>query len=115
MRFTQWLCARLKPRRAAETWGGRLRPLLGNRRRRSLFAALVATLVGLMAWAAVGFADNAGGCDFSPANNGTPQCLGALSGSNFAGGDGNLQTSPANFGTTDWQNVAGLNPDFDLA
>ena len=61
-------------------------------------------------------ADLAGGCDFSPANNGTPSCLGALSGSTFAGGDGNLLTSPTTFGTTDWQNApGGVNPDFDIA
>jgi hypothetical protein len=50
-------------------------------------------------------ADLAGGCDFSPANNGTAVCAGPLSGSTFAGGDGNLLTSPTTFGTTDWQNV----------
>ncbi|MGE5378296.1 MAG: prealbumin-like fold domain-containing protein [Bacteroidota bacterium] len=73
-----------------------------------LLAALTLTMTG------AALADNPSGCDFSPANNGSPNCLGALSGSTFAGGDGNLQTSPTAFGTTDWQNVAGLNPGFDL-
>jgi hypothetical protein len=40
--------------------------------------------------------------------------LGALTGSTFAGGDGNLLTNPTAFGTTDWQNVAGLSAGFDL-
>src|SRR5262249_3522220 len=47
-------------------------------------------------------------------NNGVQGCLGALTGSTFAGGDGNLLTNPTTFGTTDWQNVSGLNPGFDL-
>jgi len=71
--------------------------------------------VALMAWPAVSFADQPGGCDFSPANNGTPGCVGPLTGSTFAGGDGNLLTNPTTFGTTDWQNVAGLNTGIDLA
>jgi hypothetical protein len=79
-----------------------------------VFAVVTATAVGLTAWAAVGLADNAGGCDFSPANNGTPGCLGPLTGSTFAGGDGNLRAIPTTFGSTDWTNVAGLNPGFDL-
>jgi hypothetical protein len=71
---------------------------------------------GLLAFVApsTSSADNASGCDFSPANNGTQGCLGALSGSTFAGGDGNLLTNPTTFGTTDWQNVSGLNAGFDL-
>jgi hypothetical protein len=60
------------------------------------------------------FADNSSGCDFSPANNGVQGCLGPLTGSTFAGGDGNLLASPTTFGSTDWQNVAGLNAGFDL-
>jgi hypothetical protein len=60
-------------------------------------------------------ADLPGGCDFSSANNGTADCLGPLTGSTFAGGDGNLLASPTTFGSTDWQNVAGLNTGFDLA
>jgi hypothetical protein len=63
---------------------------------------------------AISSADNPSGCDFSPTNNGVQGCLGPLSGSTFAGGDGNLLTNPTTFGTTDWQNVAGLNPGFDL-
>jgi hypothetical protein len=62
----------------------------------------------------VAFADLPGGCDFAPTGT-TPSCLGALTGSNFAGGDGNLLTSPTNFGTTDWQNVSGLHTGIDLA
>ncbi len=59
-------------------------------------------------------ADNPSGCDFA-ANGTTQSCVGPLSGSTFAGGDGNLLTSPTTFGTTDWQNVAGLNTGTDLA
>src|SRR5262245_41062637 len=66
-------------------------------------------------WVAASSADLPGGCDFSPANNGTPGCLGALAGSTFAGGDGNLLASPTTFGSTDWQNVAGRNTDLDIA
>jgi hypothetical protein len=71
---------------------------------------------GLLAFVApsTSSADNPSGCDFSPANNGVQGCLGALSGSTFAGGDGNLLTNPTTFGSTDWQNVSGLNPGFDL-
>jgi hypothetical protein len=71
---------------------------------------------GLLAFVApsTSSADNPSGCDFSPANNGVQGCLGALSGSTFAGGDGNLLTNPTSFGTTDWQNVSGLNAGFDL-
>jgi hypothetical protein len=60
------------------------------------------------------YADLAGGCDFSPANDGNPGCLGALTGSTFAGGDGNLLTNPTTFGTTDWQGVS-PSVGFDLA
>jgi hypothetical protein len=100
MRFTQWLA--------------RLRPLVANRRRRSLVGAMTATAVALLAWAAVGLADNPSGCDFA-ATGTTQSCSGPLTGSTFAGGDGNLQTSPTAFGSTDWQNVAGLNAGFDNA
>src|SRR5215475_8535390 len=62
---------------------------------------------------ALSYADNASGCDFA-ATGTTQSCLPPLSGSTFAGGDGNLLTNPTTFGTTDWQNVAGLNPGFDL-
>src|SRR6266516_7920309 len=63
---------------------------------------------------AASFADNPSGCDFA-ATGTTESCSGPLSGSTFAGGDGNLATSPTTFGTTDWQNVAGLNAGIDLA
>lgn len=36
-----------------------------------------------------------------------------LTGSTFAGGDGNLKASPTTYGTTDWENVAGLNVGID--
>src|SRR5216684_7169088 len=65
---------------------------------------------------AASFADNPGGCDFA-ATGTTPSCSGPLTGSTFAGGDGNLLAPPQGsgaFGTTDWQNVAGLNAGFDL-
>jgi Prealbumin-like fold domain len=93
----------------------RLRPLVVGRKRRSLLAVVTASAVGLLTWAAVGFADQPGGCDFSPADNGTPGCVGPLTGSTFAGGDGNLLTSPTTYGTTDWQNVAGRTTGIDLA
>jgi hypothetical protein len=108
----QWLRVRLKPH-AARIWRARLTPLVGTRRGRSLFGVVTATAVALVAWAAVGLADNASGCDFA-ATGTTESCSSPLTGSTFAGGDGNLLTSPTTFGTTDWQNVAGLNPGFDL-
>jgi hypothetical protein len=86
----------------------------GSRRRRTLFALGTVAALALLAIPAISFADNASGCDFSPANNGVEGCSGPLSGSTFAGGDGNLKTSPTTFGTTDWQNVSGLNAGFDL-
>src|SRR5215470_7316533 len=61
---------------------------------------------------AASFADNPSGCDFA-ATGTTQSCSSPLPGNTFAGGDGNLQTSPTTFSTTDWQNVAGLNPGFD--
>ncbi len=96
--------------------GRRSRRFLKSRRTWGWLAA-AALAVGMVPAIApaTSFADLPGGCDFSPANNGTPSCLGPLSGSTFAGGDGNLLTSPTTFGTTDWQNVAGLNAGFDLA
>jgi hypothetical protein len=112
MRFTQWLQRRLKPH-AARSWHARLTPLVATRRGRSLFGVVTATAVALVAWAAVGLADNSSGCDFA-ASGTTESCSGPLAGSTFAGGDGNLMTSPTAFGTTDWQNVTGLNPAFDL-
>jgi hypothetical protein len=75
---------------------------------------VTALTLGIVVPAGVSLADLPGGCDFSPANNGIPNCSGPLSGSTFAGGDGNLLTSPTTFGSTDWQGVAGLNAGFDL-
>jgi hypothetical protein len=60
---------------------------------------------------AVSFADNSSGCDFA-ATGTTQSCSGPLTGSTFAGGDGNLLTNPTTFGTTDWQNVS-PNAGFD--
>src|SRR5712691_5381294 len=60
------------------------------------------------------FADLAGGCDFAPTGS-TPSCLPPLTGSTFAGGDGNLLTNPTFFGTTDWQNASNLHTGIDLA
>jgi hypothetical protein len=113
MRFTQWLRARLKPHGAAQFWRARLTPLVATWRGRSLLAVVSATAVAVLAWAAVGLADNSSGCDFA-ATGTTQSCSGALAGSTFAGGDGNLLASPTTFGSTDWQNVSGLNPGFDL-
>ncbi len=85
-----------------------------SRRRRTWLALGVVGALTMLAIPATSFADNPSGCDFSPANNGVEGCVGPLSGSTFAGGDGNLLTNPTAFGTTDWQNVAGLNAGFDL-
>jgi hypothetical protein len=90
------------------------RRLLHDKRAWGALTGVFALAISL-SMTAIASADQSGGCDFSPANNGTPNCDGALAGSTFAGGDGNLLTSPTTFGTTDWQNVAGLNPGFDLA
>jgi hypothetical protein len=70
-------------------------------------------LLAAFSFPLVGLADNASGCDFA-ANGTTQSCSGPLAGSTFAGGDGNLLASPTTFGSTDWSNVAGLNPGFDL-
>src|SRR5215472_16435545 len=83
--------------RSKRAWGG-------------LAAAAALITIGVPA---ISFADNASGCDFA-ATGTTQSCLQPLTGSTFAGGDGNLQTTPTTFGTTDWQNVAGLNSGFDL-
>lgn len=102
----------------SDTGGGPASP--GRRSGRFLkskraWAVLVAAALGIsIAIPAASFADSSTGCDFSPANNGTPGCLGPLGGSTFAGGDGNLLASPTTFGSTDWQNVSGLNAGFDL-
>ena len=63
----------------------------------------------------ISFADSSSGCDFSPANNSTALCTGPLTGSTFAGGDGNLAASPTTYGSTDWGNVTPLNADGDKA
>jgi hypothetical protein len=83
-------------------------------RARRSWLALIA-VVGLIAFVfpATSFADNPSGCDFA-ATGTTESCVGPLSGSTFAGGDGNLAASPTTFGTTDWENVGGLNPGIDL-
>jgi hypothetical protein len=94
--------------RALGKFGRRAAPP-GSRRRRFALGTTVAAILALLAWAAVGFADSSTGCDFAP-NGTTASCLGPLSGSTFAGGDGNLLTSPTTYGTTDWQslNTAGV-------
>jgi len=96
---------------------GTLAPRSGPRRilRGRTWGVLTAAVVlgtGI-AIPAASFADNPSGCDFA-ASGTTQSCSGPLTGSTFAGGDGNLQTNPTTFGTTDWQNVAGLNAGFDL-
>jgi len=91
---------------------GRLRILLARRKWRVLVAA-TAVAIGLSI-PAMALADNPSGCDFA-ASGTTQSCSGPLAGSTFAGGDGNLATSPTAFGATDWQNVAGLNAGIDLA
>jgi len=92
-------------------------PRRGTRRflkSKRTWAVLVAAATGLsIAIPAVSFADNASGCDFA-ATGTTQSCSGPLSGSTFAGGDGNLLTSPTTFGTTDWQNVADRHTGIDL-
>jgi len=91
--------------------GGQPRRFLRSKRAWGGLAAAAALItIGIPA---ISFADNASGCDFA-ATGTTQSCLQPLTGSTFAGGDGNLLTSPTTFGTTDWQNVAGLNPGFDL-
>lgn len=83
----------------------------GKRRAVVAITAAGVLLVGLAA-ATTSRADSATGCDFAP-NGTTFSCVGPLSGSTFAGGDGNLQTNPTAFGTTDWQNVASLHTGVD--
>src|SRR5215831_5826802 len=97
--------------------GGPISPRRGSRRflrgrTWSVLTAAVVLAIGI-AIPAVSFADNATGCDFA-ATGTTQSCSPPLAGSTFAGGDGNLLTSPTTFGTTDWQNVAHLNAGFDL-
>ena len=71
-----------------------------------------ATLAIGLAIPATSFADNPSGCDFA-ATGTAESCLPPLTGSTFAGGDGNLLANPTTFGTTDWQNVSGLNKGID--
>jgi hypothetical protein len=77
-----------------------------------VLAAAVVLGTGIVIPAA-SFADNTSGCDFA-ASGTTESCSSPLTGSTFAGGDGNLLASPTTFGTTDWENVAGLSAGFDL-
>ncbi len=86
--------------------------LRSTRTRIGLISAAV--LAAALTLPASSHADNPSGCDFA-ATGTTQSCLPPLSGSTFAGGDGNLLTSPTTFGSTDWQNVAGLNAGFDLS
>src|SRR6266568_4298866 len=81
-------------------------------RRTWLVLMAVAALAVGFGIPATTFADNPSGCDFA-ATGTTQSCSGPLTGSTFAGGDGNLLTSPTTFGSTDWQNVAGLNKGID--
>jgi hypothetical protein len=90
-----------------------LGPSGSPRRRRLLLLLLPAFVLAAVFWVTASSADNPSGCDFA-ATGTTESCVGPLSGSTFAGGDGNLLTSPTTFGTTDWQNVAGLNTGVDL-
>jgi hypothetical protein len=91
---------------------GSRRILLGRRKWRVIVAA-TAVAIGLGIPAA-SFADNPSGCDFA-ATGTTQSCSSPLAGSTFAGGDGNLAANPTTFGSTDWQNVGGLNAGIDLA
>ena len=92
--------------------GRGFRRFLSAKRTWGVLAAAVVLGTGI-AVPAASFADNSSGCDFA-ASGTTQSCSGPLTGSTFAGGDGNLLTNPTTFGTTDWQNVAGLNAGFDL-
>jgi Prealbumin-like fold domain len=86
-----------------------------RRIRRWWMTGLTLTILALFAvvFVAASSADNPSGCDFA-ATGTTESCVGPLTGSTFAGGDGNLLTNPTTFGTTDWQNVAGRNTGIDL-
>ena len=92
--------------------GGRPRRFHLTRRTWGVLTATAVVVIGV-AIPAASFADTASGCDFA-ANGTTQSCSGPLAGSTFAGGDGNLLASPTTFGSTDWQNVSGLNAAFDL-
>jgi hypothetical protein len=90
-----------------------VRDYLRRAKKKWLVLTAVGALAAGLAIPATSFADNASGCDFA-ATGTTESCSGPLSGSTFAGGDGNLLTTPTTFGTTDWQNVTGLNKGIDL-
>jgi hypothetical protein len=85
-------------------------------RRRVRWLTTTLTIMSVLALAvgsaAIAFADNPSGCDFA-ATGTTQSCAPPLAGSTFAGGDGNLLASPTTYGSTDWQNVAGLNHGVD--
>jgi len=83
-------------------------------RRGWLALGAAGALLAAFSFPLVGLADNPSGCDFA-ANGTTQSCSAPLAGSTFAGGDGNLMALPSTFGTTDWQNVAGLNAGIDVA
>jgi hypothetical protein len=93
--------------------GRRSHRFLRSKRTWGVLTAAAVLAIGI-AIPAVSFADNPSGCDFA-ATGTTESCSGPLSGSTFAGGDGNLLTNPTTFGTTDWQNVTGRNTGVDLA
>jgi len=98
-------------RNGAKRPGGRSSRFLKSKRMWGALAGAAALIT--LGIPALSLADNASGCDFA-ATGTTQSCLPPLTGSTFAGGDGNLLTNPTTFGTTDWQNVTGLNPGFDL-
>lgn len=85
---------------------------LRSTRGRAGGALAVAVALATVLPPAVSHADDASGCDFAP-NGTTLSCVSSLTGSTFAGGDGNLLASPTTYGTTDWQNVAGLHVGLD--
>jgi hypothetical protein len=100
--------------------GGRGRTLPGRgfhwlfvtNRAWGVLIAAITVVIGI-AIPSVSFADSGTGCDFTSGS--TILCSDHLSGSSFAGGDGNLLTNPTTYGTTDWQNVSGLNTGIDKA
>ena len=87
----------------------------GSRRRKRRLLTVTALIGALFTvfFVVSSAADNASGCDFA-ATGTTQSCSTPLTGSTFAGGDGNLLTSPTAFGTTDWQGVSGRNTGIDL-
>jgi Prealbumin-like fold domain len=89
------------------------RRFLKSKRTWGVLAAAVLLGTGI-AVPAASFADSGTGCDFQQGSPPADACAGPLTGSTFAGGDGNLLASPTTFGTTDWENVAGLHKGIDL-